>query len=170
MPPELNGPRLCLRPLHAGDEALYCAVYGDAELMRQIAAPLTAAAARRAFAAALRANAAGNPHTAYWVLFEREQRTDVGLLGLLGAPRGIDAEVGAMILPGCQGRGHAAEAIAELADFAFTQLPLMRLHTRHAAANGAAIGLMHKLGFVPIASDALGHRWELLRESWWRRR
>lgn len=56
MPPELHGPRLQLRPLASTDADLYCAIYTDAALMRPVAAPLSAASARRAFAAALAAN------------------------------------------------------------------------------------------------------------------
>ena len=62
MPPELRGSRLDLRPLAAADEELYCAIYTDIELMRLVAAPLTADAAQRAFAAARVANASGSSH------------------------------------------------------------------------------------------------------------
>jgi len=169
MPPELRGSRLDLRPLAAADEELYCAIYTDIELMRLVAAPLTADAAQRAFAAARVANASGKSHLAYWVLVERHQRVDIGLLGLLGQAMSDTAQVGAMILPAWHSRGYAAEAIAALADYAFSTLRLNRLHTRHAAANAAASGLMAKLGFVLIgtaAAGAHGHRWELRREHW----
>lgn len=167
-PPELLGPRLSLRPLAGDDETHYCSVYTDAELMRLVATPLSLAAARRAFAAARKANCAGNLRTAYWTLFERERRVRIGLLGMVGAPDGSDAEVGAMILARWRSRGYAAEAIAELARYAFTTLPLTRLHTRHEPGNGAAIGLMHRLGFerAADAGEGVGQRWELLRENW----
>lgn len=169
MPPELGGPRLQLRPLAAADEALYCAIYTDADLMRQVAPVLTASAAHHAFAAALQANASGASATAYWALIERLSGVKVGILGLVGPAASDAAEVGAMILPGWHSRGYAAEAIAALADYAFARLSLTRLHTRHAAGNAAAIGLMHKLGFALTTSAATGAhacRWELRRERW----
>lgn len=169
MPPELGGPRLVLRPLAASDEAVYCAVYTDAELMREVAAPLTLAQAQRAFAAALAANASDTSHSAYWVLVERQSAVGIGILGLVGRAASDAAEVGAMILPGWHSRGFAAEAIAALADHAFASLSLNRLHTRHAAGNAAAAGLMNKLGFVLTTIAAAGAhacRWELRCEHW----
>lgn len=167
-PPELHGPRLDLRPLDDDDEALYCAVYTDPESMRLIAAPLSLTAARGAFAAARKANLAGNPRTAYWALYERQQGARIGLLGIVGAADAGDAEVGAMILARWRGLGYAAEAIARLTRYAFATLRLARLHTRHDPANGAAIGLMNRLGFRRMADcgDSVGQRWELHREHW----
>lgn len=169
MPPELGGPRLQLRPLAAADEALYCAIYTDAALMRQVAPVLTAGAAQRAFAAALVANASGASPSAYWALIERQSGVKVGILGLVGRAASDAAEVGAMILSAWHSRGYAAEAIVALADYAFASLSLTRLHTRHAAGNAAAIGLMDKLGFELTATAATGAhacRWELRREQW----
>lgn len=169
MPPELHGPRLHLRPLTAADADLYCALYTDAELMRQVTAPLTEAAARRAFAAALAAQIAQHAAGAYWVLVERMERVEIGLLGLVGRVGSDTAEVGALILPDWQSRGYAAEAISALADYAFATLLLNQLDTRHAAGNRAATGLMDKLGFVLTSTAAAGahaHRWELRRDHW----
>lgn len=169
MPPELHGPRLHLRPLASADGDLYCAIYTDAALMQPVAAPLSAHAAQRAFVAALAANASGAAPDSYWVLRERQQGAQIGLLGLIGKAGSDAAEVGAMILPRWHSRGYAAEAIAALADHAFATLRLHRLHTRHAADNHAASRLMLKLGFVLTSADAGGahaHRWELHREHW----
>ncbi|MBK9657663.1 MAG: hypothetical protein IPO66_20430 [Rhodanobacteraceae bacterium] len=82
MPPELRGSRLDLRPLAAADEELYCAIYTDTELMRLVAAPLSADAAQRAFAAARVANASWpGSRLAGWVAGEeRDRRVDIGLL------------------------------------------------------------------------------------------
>jgi RimJ/RimL family protein N-acetyltransferase len=167
--PRLCTARLRLQPLAGCDEDFYCAIYTNAELMQQIAAPLSEAAARRAFAAALRANDGDNPATAVWLLVERRGHAAIGLLGLLGSTRATEAEVGAVILPAWQGSGYAAEAIAALVDHAFSIPGLARLHTRHAAANAGAAGLMQKLDFACVACDErepLGIRWELRRASW----
>ena len=235
MPSELHGPRLTLRPLSAADEALYCAIYTDATVMAEVGATLSESAARRAFAAALSANAGAHPLTAYWVVVERGLLSEIGLIGLIaespgrtgrGAPSSTElvaapvgagsaredfaqvakssraepvptfarelprptgrtvvattlgppgegaateAEVGAIILPAWHSRGYAAEAIALLAEYAFALPSCTRLHTRHAATNAAAIGLMEKLGFALVATDAeppLGFRWELQRANW----
>lgn len=169
MTPELGGPRLWLRPLAPADRGFWCAVYTDPALMRQIGPPLAYAAAERSFRAAVAANAGAEPARAYWVVNLRVADADIGLLGLTGRSESGEAEVGALILPPWQARGHAAEAITLLAQHAFGATSLLRLHTRHAGDNPGAAGLMRKLGFTRIAADAtaaLGHRWELLRENW----
>jgi RimJ/RimL family protein N-acetyltransferase len=151
--------RLRLRPLAGGDAAFYRALYTDAHLLREIAPALDDAAAARSFAAALRDAAAARPARRRWVIVENATGADVGLLGLLAGDEG--AEVGALVIAARQGRGYAAEAIAALARHAFADLDVRRLHTRHAPANAAAAGLMHKCGFAPLAADAEGQvRWE----------
>lgn len=169
MSPLLDGPRLRLRPLADADEAFWCAAYTDPLLMRQVGPPLAPDAAVRSFRAAVAANARPAPVPAYWVAQVRAEAADIGLLGLTGRSAAGEAEVGALILPPWQARGHAAEAIALLAEHAFTGADLQRLCTRHAGDNPGAAGLMRKLGFTRFAADdaaPLGHRWEWLREDW----
>lgn len=169
MTPELQGPRLRLRPLAPADRAFWCAAYTDPALMRQVGPPLAPAAAARSFRAAVAANGGAEPAIAYWVVHLGLADADIGLLGLTGRSESGEAEVGALILPPWQARGHAAEAITLLARHAFGVTPLLRLRTRHAGDNPGAAGLMRKLGFTRIAADdtaPLGHRWELRREDW----
>src|SRR3546814_14671922 len=64
------------------------------------------------------------------------------------------AEVGVLLAVGAQGRGHATEAIAALADVVFSAPVQRRLWTRHARGNGLAAGLMRKLGFEPMPEVA----------------
>lgn len=167
---ELTGHDVRLRPLLAADEPLYCAVYTDVDLMRQVTEVLTMPAAQRAFVLALKANADPQSRARYWVI--QASDADVGLLGVVATPATeseLECEVGAMVLPSWQSRGVAANAIALLADHVFSASTVTRLHTRHAGNNGSAGGLMHKLGFVALAADAdapLGFRWELTRRQW----
>ncbi len=175
MPPlrELVGDSLRLRPLGAADRSFYCAVYTDADLMRQVAETLTLAAAQRAFDLALKANLDSNSRARYWVM--QAGAADVGLLGVVATPAaegGLECEVGAIVLASCQNRGFAAAAITLLAGHVYSASGVTRLHTRHAGRNGSAGGLMHKLGFVALAREAdaaLGFRWELTRRQWLQR-
>ena len=157
-------PRLDLRPLQADDRALYVALYTDASLLRHVAPALSAAGAASSFATLLATPLEAATGTRAWTLRERAEHTTIGLLGLVRA--GDEAEVGALIRAPWQGRGYACEAIAALVRLAFADATLARLHTRHAAANAGALGLMAKLGFerVPAAGgDAPECRWELRR-------
>lgn len=161
----LETPRLRLRPLGPGDEALYLALYGDPETMRHVVEPPGAAALRRGFAAALACNREAPARRRFWVMADRADGRPVGLLGLDLAAGG---EVGAVLAPTDQARGYATEAIAALADHAFDALGLDRLHTRHDAGHALAACLMARLGFEPVARTAAarGWTWALTPARW----
>jgi RimJ/RimL family protein N-acetyltransferase len=162
----LHTPRLRLEPLAEGDRELYIALYSDAETMSRIAPAQTPEAAARGFRSALAAMRTSPPRRRFWVLRE-SSGVAIGLLGLdHDEPDG--GEVGALIPPPHQGRGYATEAIAALADHAFGDLGLQRLHTRHAPGHGLAAGLMRGLGFQPRPDADGPHRvrWELDPQRW----
>lgn len=164
----LHTPRLLLRPMAEADATLYVRLYGDAGVMRLVAAPLSPEAAQRAFGLALTQARATPPRARYWICHVRDRREDAGLLALLhdrGHP-GL-AEVGILLLAEAQGRGHATEAIAALADHAFAGPGLQRLWVRHARDNLAMTGLMRALGFGADTAVRDGEsRWSLRREDW----
>lgn len=163
----LRGPRLDLRPLDGGDRALYVQLYGDPQAMQHIAVAQDAASAARGFEAALGFNAATPPVRLFWVIQDRATAGALGLIGLtLDEPGG--GEVGVLLPAAHQGRGVATEAIAALADHAFSGLRLQRLHTRHLPGHSLAAGLMATLGFEPMAAaPASGRsRWQLTPERW----
>lgn len=164
---------LRLRPLAPGDEALYAALYGDADTMARIAAPRDAAASARSFRAALRANQQEHPQGGWWVICRAAGGEALGLAGLAPDAMG-GAEVGVVLPAAHQGQGHATRAIAALADHAFGALGLARLHTRHDAGHALAAGLMQALGFEQTGADTgdKGWRWQLTPERWarWPRR
>ena len=165
----LQGPRLDLRPLADGDQALYVQLYGDPQVMQHIGPAQDAGTAARGFAAALRYNAATPPARLFWVIQDRIGMQALGLIGLtLDEPGG--GEVGVLLPAGQQGRGLATEAIAALADHAFGTLQLQRLHTRHAPGHALAAGLMATLGFEkltsPLASASGRWRWQLTPDRW----
>lgn len=167
---DLHTPRLHLRPLRRDDEAIYCALYTDAGVMRHVVEPLTAAAAQRAFAAVMRQLAAVPPQSHYWILASRGAGEALGLMALVpDREDGMSAEVGVLLFGPAQCRGYAAEAIAALADAVFAAPDHRRLWTRHGRENPAAVGLMRKLGFEPIEDAATGPapvRWQLWRGTW----
>lgn len=163
----LHGPRLDMRPLDEGDEALYVRLYGDAAVMQRIASPQDPRTAALGFRAALRMNAAEVPTRLFWVIRQRRPPLALGLLGLSLDGEG-GGEVGVVLPLEHQGRGIATEAIAALADHAFGAMPLHRLHTRHDDGHGLAAGLMATLGFARTAVEAPSGRWrwELTPAQW----
>lgn len=164
----LNTPRLELRGLEQRDQALYCRLYTDPEVMRHIAAPLTAEAALRAFRAACRLAAREHPGSRVWAVVERSTEP-VGIVAVMRDDAEPDeGELGIMLLPSGQGRGLATEALAAAAAAAFSDPRLQQLRTRHAADNHASVRLMSKLGYARapggVAPDEL--RWQLSRKRW----
>ncbi len=167
--------RLSVRPLCNEDFALYCACYTNPELMLHIGQPLSLDATLRSFNAALKSNAALPIRRYTWTMQERISLSKIGLLALVCdgvPPQPINAEIGSIIAIQHQNRGFAAEAITALTGLAFERTTLSTLTTRHISQNGAAKGLMEKLGFqcevMPLADSASFH-WTLHRTEWQKR-
>jgi [ribosomal protein S5]-alanine N-acetyltransferase len=168
--PAFSTQRLHMRPLCEADEALYCHLYTDPDVMRHIAAPLSVEAAQRGFHAACRraADAASSMHV--WSISEHAASAGIGVLARIRhADAADEVELGIMLRAEGQGRGFSAEALAALTDFAFDTAPLRRVWTRQAPGNAAVVGLMYKLGFVRTDegnADAIEWRWQVTRERW----
>lgn len=164
----IRGPRLLLRAFATVDEALYLRLYGDPRVMRHIGPPLAPDAARRAFATVLRRMRAAAAPT-HWIVALADGGGDIGLVAL--QPRRDDphaADAGVMLLPGGEGRGLGAEAIATLVDWAFARALVDVIHTGQAAANVAVTLMMQRQGFEPVAcdGDAPTRPWRIAREAW----
>lgn len=160
MTPWLHSERLAMRPLSADDEAFYCSLYGDPQLMSQIGPPLSAAAAVRSFRVACRQ--LQRQQRLVWVMQEIGAGHDIGLLALIPDAGTREGEIGAILLVQHQNQGYAAEAIRALITHAFKNLVLSAVHTRHDATNALAAGLMRKLGFTRIDNEpGTDCRWRL---------
>lgn len=167
----IRGARLLLRAFTPVDEALYLRLYGDPRVMRHIGPPLAPDAARRAFATVRRCMQAAAAPT-HWIVALADGGGDVGLVAL--QPRRDDprvADAGVMLLPSGEGRGHGAEAIAILVDWAFVNALVDAIHTRQAAANVAVTLMMQRQGFEAVACDGdpATRHWRIAREHWRRR-
>lgn len=166
----LKTPNLHLRPLIDADQPFYCRLYTDATVMRHVGPPLPPESAQRAFARVLRQIAAVPARSHYWILCAPATGEALGLMALVpDLDDAGSAEVGVLLLPDAQGCGYATEAIAALADRVFADSGLQKLWTRHASGHAAAIGLMHRLGFVANAGEAAvptQPHWQLLRPDW----
>lgn len=167
----VRGTRVLLRAFAPTDEALYLRLYGDPRVMRHIGPPLPPDAARRAFATVLRRMRAA-PAPTHWIVALADGGGDIGLVAL--QPRRDDpraADAGVMLLPDAEGRGHGAEAIATLVDWAFAHALADVIHTRQAAANVAVTRMMQRQGFEPVACDGdpATRHWRIAREHWQQR-
>jgi len=168
-------PRLRLRPLESGDEALYRQLYTDPEVMRHIGVPMTVEAAGRSFRIACRVATRDGASAERWVVSERGSPAAIGLLGMIPDETSADeAEIGLMLLPERQRRGVAVAVIGAVADRLFRPLgedafDFQALQTRHAPANVAMMRLMLRLGFLrqPACSpDQTEVSWLMTRDRW----
>jgi [ribosomal protein S5]-alanine N-acetyltransferase len=165
--PAFDTARLHLRPIGELDEALYCHLYRDPELMRHIAAPMTLEAARRSFDAAVRQQATTRQR---WIVCEKNRTAGIGLVGLSVDTVEADvAEIGVMLHAAAQGKGYGTESMAGVIDQAFSTMPLRLLWIRQSIANHPVNGMMVKLAFRRAESTRVGaleHYWELTRDCW----
>ena len=167
--------RLLMRPLQPEDESFYCTCYTDPVLMQHIGEPLSPEAASRSFAVALKITTEIPIRRYTWVMQEKSLLLDIGLLALVcdqAQQEPTHAEIGAIIFANFQNLAYAAEAISALTDLAFNKTTLATLRTEHTNKNGAACGLMEKLGFQRDGmqfEQNLYSCWHLHRADWQQR-
>ena len=156
--------RLRATPLCEDDAALFAALYADAATMAQVAAPLSAAAAARAFAAALRQMRRLPPAARYWRLEEGGEA--LGLLSLVADAERRTAETGLLLDSAGRTRGVAREALSALLPQVLYPGGLGAVWTRHRTGHGAAAGLMRHLRFEELAGEAGWVRWQMTAARW----
>jgi len=164
----LETPRLRLRLLEARDEAMYCHLYTDRNVMRRIATPLSSEAALRGFGNACRHNLANNPGHRFWCIDDTASRSPVGLAAL--RREGACAEIGVMLCSEWWNRGICSEVFTAVLQYGFEQAGLDRIDARSAEDDGLPVieRLLAPFGFIRMrsgAADGIGH-WELPRATW----
>ncbi|NUS39893.1 MAG: GNAT family N-acetyltransferase [Lysobacter sp.] len=163
--------RLTLRLLDegdAGDAALYTHLYTDPAVMACVAAPLSADAAARAFAATCRHNRAARPGHRAWRI---DGEVHEGGLGIAALRRtGDRAEIGVMLRQLRWGQGIAREALVAVLAHAFDDMALALVYgerpddaqARLVDRMFAPLGLLRVPGRTPPDQA----RWELPRSRW----
>lgn len=171
-PPYQDSARLRYRLLSAADEALYCDLYSNAEVMKYIGPPVPREQALRGFkkALALMQQPFGWRIT---TIIERATDRAVGISSI----RLIDeklrrAEVGSLLLPAAQMQGYGPEYSAALIDYAFKNRGVNEVCAQVVSGNAANESLVTQLGFTlsaapPVVVGGLTRRtWTLTRAAW----
>lgn len=157
--------RFKLKPLDAGDEALYVGIYTDPALMRYVGEPKRLDEAKRSFGLLVES---ADSRQLCWVLLEKRAiGSPVGLIALID--HGGRSEIGIMVVADWQNSKVAQEAIEYLTGHAFAQLGRERVFTRHLVENEAGAGVMRRLGFRPMKEPPGGPRfkgWMMERDEW----
>jgi [ribosomal protein S5]-alanine N-acetyltransferase len=158
--------RLRLRLLAPQDEALYVALYTDADVMRHIAPPLSTSDAQASFAVALK-----RTHTkpAKQLFFAIERRADQQTIGICGMMQ-LDvekkrAEVGMMLVPGTQGLKLGKEGLSALVKFVFSNFSVSELFVQYAGDSASSAGIARSVGFQEQLNSSKRQTTSLMREE-----
>lgn len=165
--------RLSLRPLAAGDEALFIGLYTDQETMRHIGRPLSLEQAARAFPAIMAGMRRHPPSCIYLAMLDKGARQPLGICGL---PRfdaaAIRLEVGLVLIRPARSRGLAREGLAALVDRVFTVAAANEVGAQFSRDNPAARRLVAAVGFKVSDELPAGRpsspecRWSVQRSCW----
>ena len=141
--------RLSCKPLTLEDSDEYCALYSDANVMRNIAAPCTRQQAEKNFNTCLTRNHQ-QPYTQLtWTICHKDTQQFIGIQGLIRRViQPEQAEVGIMLIQQAFNQGIATEAIAALLQFSFTELQLKCVFAHFHPTNKAVEIIARKLGFT----------------------
>ncbi|WDE13856.1 GNAT family N-acetyltransferase [Thalassomonas haliotis] len=140
--------RLIVRPLSPQDNPLYCQLYTDAKVMRNICPPLTFPQAEKAFKRTLAKQNIKNSHQVNWAIYARESNQPLGIQGLTWQPNiKTQADIGIMLLRRANGKLIPEEAMGALMEHAFDHYQLERITASFSKENLATKRFVKKLGF-----------------------
>ena len=151
MEPNLETPRLALRPLTLGDVGALHALVIDPDVRRwmmdgRVVPEASVRAAIQRSIAGFRRRGAG-----FFALVRKEDGAFAGYAGLKEAAIG-GLELGAAVWPRCWGQGLAAEACHAILADAFGRLGAARVVACTDAPNFRSLALMSRLGFRPLGT------------------
>lgn len=174
--PTIQSERLSMRSLTSADEAFYCSLYEDAQVMRHVGAPLAHQEALEGFRQCLDGMSKAAFERRIVVLLDRASQQPIGIssIRLLRGARG-HAEVGTLLKPDIQDKGFALECSTALITQAFTRPQVATLVAHSSEGNTAVERLLTELGFTRghtrAARDDQPARtsWTIDRDTWTKR-
>jgi len=146
-PLRLETPRLILRHFQPSDLPTLLAYRNDPEVAKYQGWSSLTEAEGEAFIETQRVQPVGVPHD--WLQIALELKSTGRHIGdlALNVDGERQAELGYSLDRAFQGHGYAAEAVAALLDFSFTQLELHRMVARTDVRNTGSIKLLERVGF-----------------------
>jgi len=141
--------RLRLRPLEAGDEALFVGLYSDPETMRYIGEPLSPERAVRSFRKAVTSWSDDPLERAFLTVLDKISRRPLGICAIVQFEANMSrAEVGIMLKSDASGRGYAREGLGALVRQAFGRLPVEEIWVQCSARNPVVERMVSSIGFT----------------------
>jgi len=171
---EFETARLFLRPLQAGDEALFLGLYTDPETMRFIGKPLSVEQAASRFRKIVASQRKPSLRGRFLAMLDKATRQPLGICGTSHYDVAeLRLEVGLVLKREARAQGFAREAIAALMEHIFAASSVDEIEVKFSAENRAAERGGIGLGFMPCADDAdepglsSERRWSVYRSSWY---
>jgi len=171
---EFETARLLVRPLQAGDEALFHGLYTDPETMRFIGKPLSAEQASSRFRKIAAQQRKPSLKGCFLAMLDKATWQSLGICGTshydVAARR---LEVGLVLRREARAQGFAREALAALMERIFAASPFNEIEVKFSAENRAAEHLVVSLGFTSCVDAAREagllseRRWSVCRSSWY---
>ncbi len=174
--PTIQSERLSMRSLTPADEAFYCSLYEDAQVMRHVGAPLAHAEALDGFRKCLSGMGKADFERRIVVLLDRASQQPIGIssIRLLRGKPGR-AEVGTLLKPDMHDKGFALECSTALITRAFTRPQVTTLVAYSNEGNTAVERLLTELGFTrgrtgpARGGRPAGTAWTIDRDAWTQR-
>lgn len=165
--------RLHLRPLLAGDEALFQELYTDSQTMRHIGSPLSAEQATSTFHMILAGMRQQPFRCLYLAVLDKVSMRPLGICGVRQfRADAIRQEVGLVLTKSARSRGIAREGLSALVDRIFALSPVDEVWAQFSGENLAAQQLVVAVGFhacdeeVSRQGISSKRRWSVHRSSW----
>lgn len=93
-----------------------------------------------------------------WMVIDPSAARVIGDIGFHGPLRaGATVEIGYIILPDARGHGYAAESVAALIHWTFTQTRVAQIIAQIDPANTASLRVAEKAGLRPLPPISAGH-------------
>lgn len=165
--------RLRLRPLTAGDEALFCTLYTDPEIMLHIGSALSSEQAVRTFRELL---AGMRQRPLRWVYLALLDKASNQALGICGLPQfdtaAIRLEVGLVLTKSARSRGVAREGVVAMVNRIFIASSADEVWAQLSRENLAAQRVLVAAGFSACDEVLSGQEvspkraWSIHRSCW----
>jgi RimJ/RimL family protein N-acetyltransferase len=167
----IRSERLTMRSIAPEDEAFYCSLYTDAQVMQHVHEPQSQTEAREGFRKVLDSMRQPTFERRVLVLIDSATQEPIGISSvrmLRGRPG--HAEVGTLLKPGMQERGFGLECSEALISQTFTRKQIDTLVAYAADDNSKVEKLLVDLGFERGKPVRAGRtEWTLSRDAWSKR-
>ncbi len=140
--------RLSMRPIDIQDKALYCALYTDDVVMRNIGKALTQEKAEKCFATCLKMTNKPEPILYVWVITDKNSGETLGIQNISRDKSNLQqAEFGIMLVPSSYRKHVAFESIGALTEYGLKHLNLAKMYSNFLPENRAILRIAQKLNY-----------------------